>query len=440
MNAVRMHSPFATEGLGCASMGAMDDDPDLTDEASPDARQVEQAMRWRLVLGRFADTRLGYPRIEACVGAEGSGAEGEGEGGAGTGAPAGSSELARRLGEARAMEVPLEYLYDRAFGLRGHRAAGTGPSQGLSVPMWLRGVRDLFPAEAVRVMEHDALRRYGLEELITDPEILRRATPDEALLKTIMQFKHMMKGEVLDVAREVVRAVVAELSARLLTECTPSLRGTREPSARPPLRTFRNADWRKTVRRNLSHWDPAAARLVVERVYFHHRQRTHSPWHIILSVDQSGSMTDSLIHAAVMAAIFASLPAVTVSLVLWDTRVVDLSHLADDPLEVLMSCQLGGGTEMLPALTYCASLVREPRRTLFVLLSDWYVGDAPGPCLAQAHALHEAGVRCIGLSALDATCRPVFDERFARRLAGCGWFVAALTPRKLAEHVGRLMA
>jgi len=414
----------------------MEDDPSELDAAGPDARQVEQAMRWRLVLGRFADTRLGLSRLESGVGAA-AGTEG---GETGTHGESGASELARRLGEARSMEVPLEYLYDRAFAARSHRAAGTGVSQGLSVPMWLRGVRDLFPVEAVRVMEQDALRRYGLEELITDPDILRRAEPDEALLKTILQFKHRMKGEVLDVAREVVRTVVAALSERLLTECTPSLRGAREPSSRPPLRTFRNADWRKTVRRNLSHWDPEAARLVVERVYFHHRQRTHSPWHIILSVDQSGSMTDSLIHAAVMAAIFAALPAVTVSLVLWDTRVVDLSHLADDPLEVLMSSQLGGGTEMLPALEYCASLVREPRRTLFVLLSDWYIGDNHAPCLARAHALHEAGVRCIGLSALDAACRPVFDEHFARRLAGCGWFVAALTPRKLAEHVGRLMA
>jgi len=427
----------ARAGDSVPSVG-IDDAPDDHDEAAPEGVAVEQAMRWRLVLGRFADERLGFPRLEGACGTEGA-AEGAGGGEAEAGGAA-DAGLARRLAEARSLEVPLEYLYDRAFAARGHRAAGTGPSQGLSVPMWLRGVRDLFPQEAVRVMEQDALRRYGLQELITDPDILRRAEPDEALLKTILQFKHLMQGEVLDVAREVVRTVVAQLSARLLTECTPSLRGPREPSARPPLRTFRNADWRKTVRRNLAHWDRDAARLVVERVYFHHRQRNHSPWHIILSVDQSGSMTDSLIHAAVMAAIFAALPAVTVSLVLWDTRVVDVSHLADDPLEVLMSCQLGGGTEMLPALTYCAGLVREPRRTLFVLVSDWYLGDNPAPCLAQAHALHEAGVRCIGLSALDATCRPVFDEHFARKLAGCGWFVAALTPRKLAEHIGRLMA
>lgn len=395
------------------------DDPD-----DPDADQVERAMRWRLILGKFSDDRLGYDRLQGM----GEATEMAGDG------------LGGLLGEAQAMDTTLEYIYDREYTKRSHRQAGQGGGKGFSVPMWLNKVRDLFPKEAVQVLEQDALHRYGLKELITDAQILRECEPTEELLKTILQFKHMMKGDVLVAAREVVDEVVEQLSVKLRRECTPALYGPVDPDGKPPLRTFRNTDWRKTVRRNLKNWDADRERLVADRIFYKHRQKKRSTWRIIIAVDQSGSMTDSLIHAAVMAGIFAALPSLSVHLVLWDHRVMDVTDVSSDPLEVLMGCQLGGGTEMLPAMQYCAGLITEPTKTIFVLLSDWYVfGEAPR-CLAMAKELTEAGVTGIGLSALDAECRPIYDERFAARLAGCGWFVAALTPKKLAEHVGKIIA
>lgn len=386
--------------------------------------QAEQAIRWRLVLGGFAEAHLGFDQIAAGGGGEGG---------------AMNDDLAALLTEARSVDTPLSYIYDREHEQRAHRG-GPGSGGGLSVPMWLNKVRSLFPREAVQVMEQDALNRYGLKELVTDPEILRRSEPTEDLLKSILQFKHLMKGDVLDAAREVVDAVIAQLRAKLETECRPALHGPIDPLGRSPMRTFRNTDWRRTILRNLKNFDQERGRLVADRIYFKHRQRKRSDWRIIIAVDQSGSMTDSLIHSAVMAAIFAGLPSTQVHLVLWDHRLMDVTHLASDPLEVLMSCQLGGGTQMLPAMQYCAELITVPNRTIFCLLSDWYIFGEAQQCLEMAKSLTEAGVHGIGMSALDADCRPVFDERFAKQLAGCGWFVAALTPKKLAEHVGRMLA
>ncbi|MCS6901445.1 MAG: VWA domain-containing protein [Myxococcales bacterium] len=395
------------------------------EELRLDADQVEQAMRWRLILGRFSDDQLGFGHLQQR---------------AMPGTLDGVQGLGGLFAEAQQMDVPLEYVYDREYAARAHRQAGGGDSRGLSVPMWLNRVRSLFPEEAVHILENDALTRYGMTELITDPEILRRAQPSEELLKAILQFKHRMHGPVLEAARDVVKAVVAQLADKIKSECYSALHGVLEPEQRPPRPTFRNTDWKRTIQRNLKNYDRQGDRLIIDRVFYKHRQKYKSPWHIIIAVDQSGSMTDSLIHSSVMAAIFASLPSVEVSLVLWDTRYVDVSRHVSDPLEVLMSCQLGGGTDMWPAMQYCAGLIRNPQRTIFVLLSDWYIFDKQQQCLAMAQKLREDGVMGVGLSALDSQCKPIYDEAFAKQLAGCGWFVAALTPKKLAEHIGKIVA
>jgi len=404
-----------------AQLPGDDDDLDFAYETDTDqAGKVESAMRWRLILGRFADEHLGYDKL-----------------GEETSAGEQPSDLSDLLGEATQMDRSLEFIYDREFARRSHRQVGAGSGRGLTIPAWLSGVRQLFPEEAVHVIERDALSRYGMTELVTDAEILRESEPTTDLLKAILQFKHLMKGEVLDAAREVVAAVVEQLAAELRNDSEPALYGTSDPTLRPPQKNFRNTDWHRTIRDNLKRYDTENERLVVDRIRYRHRQRARGEWRVIIAVDQSGSMMDSLIHSCVMAAIFASMPALDVRLVLWDHRIMDVSDLAHDPLEILMGVQLGGGTQLLPAMEYCAGLITEPDKTLFVVLSDWYIWSGGPACLKLAADLTEAGVHGIGLCALDADNTPIYEERFARELAGAGWFVAALTPRKLAEYVAK---
>jgi Mg-chelatase subunit ChlD len=370
----------------------------------------DRALRWRMVLGRHAEDILSL---------------------------AGSAD---EHPEAAPMDAALTFVYDRAHAERAHRQVGGGGAGGFTVPAWLSRVRTLFPAAAARVVERDALVRYGLKELVTDPRVLQEAEPTEDLVKAILQFKHLMTPEVREAARAVISTVVTQLAARLETKCEAALLGASRDPRVPPRRTARNVDWHRTIRSNLARWDAARKRLSVDRVRYHHRQRTRGAWRIIVAVDQSGSMLDSLLHAAVLAAILTSVPAIDVRLVLWDDRFYDLSHLAHDPLEVLTSIQLGGGTRLLPALTYCSTLVTEPARTALVVVSDFHLSGDSQACLELAADLAESGVKGVGILALDGRSRPVHDERFARALAGCGWFVASLGPEQLADHLGRYLS
>lgn len=378
--------------------------------AGPADLAARAAARWRLVLGRFAEERL-------------PGALGAGD------------------GYAR-MDRMLDHLYGREYEGRGVRAgggAGQGPSV-LAIPEWIREVRELFPQETCDVITRHALDRYGMTELVTDADTLRRLEPSYDLLKAVLTYRGLMKGEVLEVARRIVREVVEDLRRRLEREVRPALWGRVDRRRRTRLKSAKNLDAPRTIRANLRNWDPRRRRLVVQDLFFLSRVQRHLPWHVIMAVDCSGSMIESVIHSAVMASIFRGLPSVSVKLVAFDTSVVDLSDAVSDPAEVLMSVQLGGGTDIGGALGYCASLVTHPTRTILVLVTDFCEGGPLTPMLAAIRRLRSEGVRVLGLAALDANATPAYDRAAAEACVEAGAEVAALTPRRLAEWVAKAIS
>jgi Mg-chelatase subunit ChlD len=200
-----------------------------------------------------------------------------------------------------------------------------------------------------------------------------------------------------------------------------------------PLAVAQNFDALGTLRRNLKHYDLQRRKLIVEELRFFERNSRRLPWHIVLCIDQSGSMADSVIHSAVMAGILAGLPSFRVKIVVFDTQVVDLSDHADDPVEVLMKVQLGGGTHIAQAVRYCSQIIENPHRTIFVLVTDFCEGAPPGELVRAVSALAEARVKLLGLAALDGQAHPAYDHQMAAKLAACGMEIAALTPQRLAH-------
>jgi Mg-chelatase subunit ChlD len=371
--------------------------------------------RWRLVLGKYADRRL---------------------------RPAGADSAALGVAYGR-MDRALDYLYGREYqgrGLRKDPAPGTlDPSQ-LTLTTWLNEVRELFPNDTAEVIEKHALDRYGLTELVTDPKTLERLQPNQDLLRTLLSLRGHLKGDVLHVARRIVRQVVDELKRRLESEVRQALTGRLNRFRHSPLALSQNFDAAGTLRRNLKHYDRDRRQLVIDQTLFFERNSRRLPWDIILCVDQSGSMADSVIHSAVMAGILAGLPAFRVKIVVFDTSVVDLTDHADDPVEILMSVQLGGGTDIAQAVRYCAQLVENPHRTVFVLVTDFCEGAPPGELVRAVKALAEARVKLLGLAALDGQAQPVYDRAMAERLAGCGMEIAALTPQRLAHWLVKVVS
>ncbi len=336
--------------------------------------------------------------------------------------------------DAQAADAALDWLYgrdgDRAE--RGERSAGLGPSA-LSTPDWINAIHTLFPKEVIERLEQDAVERYGIDEVVTNLEVLERIEPSESLLRAVLHTKHLMNPEVLAAARKLVAEVVRRIMEKLATEVRQAFSGSRDRRRRSRMKVARNFDFKQTLAANLHRYDPQLRKLYVERPVFISRTKRHAePWDIILLIDQSGSMVDSVIHSAVMAACLWQLPGMRTRLVAFDTAVVDLTADVSDPVELLMKVQLGGGTDIAKAVAYAQSLVANPAKTIVVLVSDFYEGGSPYELVRRVKALVEAGAKVLGLAALDAKAEPSYDREMAARLVREGAQIGAMTPGQLA--------
>lgn len=375
------------------------------------AKDAEVLNRWRLILGKQAKNQIAF----------------------GQGALLGGSLSCVDLEEV------LDFLYSREYGddVRS-RVGGTGESQ-LTAASWISKIRRLFPKETVEILERHALERYHLTELLTDKEVLERLEPNQELLKTILQLKHLMKGQVLETARRIVSKVAEEIAETLRQDIRRSLLGSLDRNCPSQIKSIRNLDVKKTIQKNLRHYDLEKKRLCLEQICFSSRTRKYSEWRVVIAVDESGSMLDSVIHSAVMAGIFSSLPMLDTRLVIFDTQVVDLSSHLDDPVATLMSIQLGGGTNIGGALQYCESLIDNPHKTMVVLVSDLCEGGSVARLLSVSRGIIESGARLICLTALDREANPAYDRKTAEQLAQLGAFVGAMTLEALGDFMGKVM-
>lgn len=366
----------------------------------------ERLVRWRLLLGNAADSAL--------------------------------ESRAGLSADDLAADAALAWLYDRDGDLAGRdiddRRGGQGASA-LAVPAWLSEVHRLFPKETIERIERDAVEQYQIHEVVTSPEVLARVEPSETLLRAVLMTKHLMNPDVLAMARELVAKVIRKLMEKLAKTVKRSFHGTRTRT-RSNLKIAKNFDAKATIRKNLVTYDLAKKKLFIRTPLFVSRTRKHlEKWQIILLVDESGSMLDSVIHAAVTAACLWGLPSTKTHLCIFDTEVVDLTEQVTDPVEVLMKVQLGGGTDIGKAVAYAQGLVENPRRTIVVLITDFFEGASGHVLISRVKALCDQGTTVLGLAALDSKANPSYDKDMARALVAAGAHVGAMTPGELVAFL-----
>lgn len=355
----------------------------------------ERLSRWRLVLGGEDD---------------------------GTGAQLEGDDLAR--------DRALGALYGR--GGDQPRSAGLGASAP-TVARWLGDIRTYFPTAVVQVMQHDAVDRLGLRRLLLEPEMLRAVEPDVSLVATLVALNGVIPARSRETARAVVRTVTEQLEARLSQRTRTAVHGALDRASRIARPRHGDIDWPATIRANLRHFQPAYRTVIPERLVGYGRRQPRVQRDVVLCVDQSGSMAASVVYASVFGAVLAGMRALRTHLVVFDTKVVDLTAVLRDPVDLLFATQLGGGTDINRAVAYCQGLVTRPNDTIFLLLSDLIEGGIRPELVGRMATLVQSGAVVVALLALNDDGTPAYDHDMAAALASVGVAAFGCTPDRFPD-------
>lgn len=327
--------------------------------------------------------------------------------------------------EEQRIDQSLEAVYD------SDRRGGLG-SSAPKVSRWLGDIREFFPQTVVQVIQRDAIKRLNITSLLTEKEMLETVVPDVHLVATLMSLSRVIPEKNKEMARQVVRKVVDELLRKLSAPTQQAVTGALNRSARRRNPRYNEIDWKTTITKNLKNYQPEYKTIIPEvRIGYGRKRKAMKD--IILCLDQSGSMGTSVIYSGIFGSVLASIPAVNTRMVVFDTAVVDLTDDLQDPVDLLFGVQLGGGTDIARALTYCQRVITRPQDTVLVLVTDLYEGGDPREMRKKFVSLVNSGVQLIVLPALNDDGAPSYDRDHAEFLANIGVPTFACTPDKFPD-------
>lgn len=374
---------------------------------------TQELQRWRLILGQDSGERFSKMNMPAL------------------------SE------EQMLMDSALAAIYNTSesggFG-GGGKGGGHGPSSP-QISRWLGDVRSLFDKDLVKIIQNDAMTRCGLKQLIFEPELLENVEPDINLASTILTLKEMIPKRSKDSVRAFIKKIVEQINKLLEQDIKRAVTAAVNKRAHSPIPSASALDYKMTISRNLKHYSPKLKTIVPEHFYFFERSTTSAAnrWTVILDIDQSGSMGESVIYSSVVSCILASMSALKTRVVAFDTNIIDLSDKCEDPVDLLYGFQLGGGTDIDKSVIYCQKYIENPKKTLFFLISDLEEGGNRAAFVRRMGEMKASGVTVVCLLALADGGKPYYDAQMAQKLSGMGIPSFACSPQKLPELLERVL-
>ena len=384
-------------------------------DTTPTKQEVERIKRWRLILGTESNQQFAAMNGQQAV----------------------------SLSEEQAlMDQALAAIYNRSEsgGFGSGRGAGNGPSNP-QISRWLGDVRTLFEKDLVTVIQSDAMERCGLRQLLFEPELLEHVEPDISLASAILMLKDQIPQRSKESVRAFIAKIVEEINKLLEADIRRAVTSAVNRRMHSPIPSASAMDFPLTIRRNLKNYNPELGTIVPEHFYFFDRTTTapSKQWTIILDVDQSGSMGESVIYSSIMSCILASMAAIRTHIVAFDTKVVDLTEKCEDPVDLLFGFQLGGGTNIDQSVAYCQKFVENPAKTLFFLITDLEEGGNRASLLRRLKELKESGVTVACLLAIADGGKPYYDAQMAERVASLSIPCFACSPQMLPTLLERAL-
>lgn len=337
-----------------------------------------------------------------------------------------------------AEELLMDSALSQIYGNDGVSGKGSGKSggNGMSSPQitrWLGDLRSLFAPMEIKVIQNDAIERRGLKQLLFEPEMLDELEPDISTASLLLMLKDQIPERAKENARIYISKIVEDINKRLSDDIKRSVTAAINRREHSPIPSAAALDYKLTLRRNLKNFNPDLKIILTEKFYFFERVSRSASRTVILDIDQSGSMGESVIYSSVMGCILASMSSVKTHIVAFDTSVTDLTELCSDPVDLLYGIQLGGGTDIEKSVAYCSGLISEPEKTTMFLITDLYEGGNRNGLIRRIEELKESGVNIIILLAISDSGKPCYDNALAEKIASMDIPCFACPPEQLPE-------
>jgi hypothetical protein len=353
--------------------------------------------KWRLILGKFSKQNLNTDLSEDNLAVE------------------------------RLLDSVYNSEYSNEKGMYGSE------SNGVIVIKNLKNVKRILDQDIVNKIATDAFETYGMYEVIADDNYLKNAKADVELLQNLIMYKDYTKEEDRSKIKYKIRQIANEIKKELIMEIDLSKVGTINKSSSSKYNKSKVIDVKKTIEKNIKNYSEEEEKLYVKDIYFYPNKARNKPADIILVVDCSGSMIKSLIYVAIVSSIFYNISDIDISIVLFDTRIVNLTEIREDPINILLDVQLGGGTDVARALEYSRNLIKRSDKTLFIVISDLFSEETS--MLKEFQEVKNTGVKTLVFTGIEEDSNSYYNSNFAKRLEKIGIPVEGVTVKKLANYI-----
>ncbi len=313
---------------------------------------------------------------------------------------------------------------------------GRGPSKGVNYVEAYKYLDDVLSAKASELVLSHAIEHYDLHELIGTEEVVKTLPNDITTLTKLLTYKELAPNNQKQIKTKI-KKIANQIKKELLKQVnfSPSGRVDRLKTSKFYRNNYLN--FKTTLFNNLKNYNKDDKKLYIEDMYFHRTISEQQFKHIYLVIDQSGSMTYELAYCTIIASIFYNLKPIKVHIILFDTRIVDYTNIQTDPIEVLSSVTLGGGTDIPMAINYTIDKMIEPNKSFCLIVSDLY--DMEGQMFTAFKKLSGLGVKIGIVPGISQSKEVDYNKGFAKKLKGLNIETEVCTPDGLAKYIKKIL-
>jgi hypothetical protein len=308
----------------------------------------------------------------------------------------------------------------------------TGSGRKPTVSKWLGEIKELFPPNIVHILQRDVLAKIDLNKILKESDLIEMLEPDVETAGIILSLKNNLDENAKRAAEIYINKLVEKLIKKLKFPIEKSIRGAKNKTKSTNRPLQKDIDWHKTIKANLRNYQPNLETVILEK-FKGWENKSRILQEIFLVVDLSGSMAGSAIYSGICAHILSKIPSIQTRIIVFDTDVLDLTNLIDEPVKLLLGMNLGGGTDIRKAIKFTKLKINNPSNSILILISDLEEGGSIPGLLEEIKLLKHSGVHIISITGLDESGNHYFSKNVAQSFSKLGITPFACSPEAIPE-------